>query len=205
MARLVATDLETITSFTNNILSHEEADIESLKSSINEFITTSQTQLTGEAWDKARANLNGYFEVLELRKQCTQAISEAIQSANGIMTNYINDPLLPDGIADDSKLEEITTQLNNANRDLASVKYQISSYNKLSDTEKKESNINISSLQSQADTCQNTINKLQPLYDKLTQLSPTDANAAGNYESAISAISQFQSAVASLETSNITI
>ena len=74
----------------NNLISDQE-DAQELINAINEFISSSTSQLKGEAYDAVRAHMETYIPILQMRIKVASSLVEAIQSANNTMIDYMED------------------------------------------------------------------------------------------------------------------
>ena len=74
----------------SNLISDQE-DAQELINAINEFVSSSTSQLKGEAYDAVRAHMETYIPILQMRMKVAASLMEAIQNANSTMVDYMED------------------------------------------------------------------------------------------------------------------
>lgn len=74
----------------NNLISDQE-DAQELINAINEFVSSSTSQLKGEAYDAVRAHMETYIPILQMRMKVAASLMEAIQNANSTMIDFMED------------------------------------------------------------------------------------------------------------------
>lgn len=94
MTLLKKSDLTDANNTSSTMLSNlinDQDDAQELINAINEFISSSTSQLKGEAYDAVRAHMETYIPILQMRIKVAASLVEAIQSANNTMIDYMED------------------------------------------------------------------------------------------------------------------
>lgn len=176
-----------------SLLENEAADTENLKAAINSFVTGTIQILTGPAYDAARSKAESYITLLTTRARIAKELASAIRAATSDMSSYM------EGYSelDDSKLPEITTELNSIKATIEQIKYNY--YNSQS-TNSQSSTTGYSSLVAPYEAQYKELNKLR---EKLLYLTPTDANAYGKLGLLSAEVSSYSTTVSSTTASSI--
>ena len=86
--KLYKSSLTTADSLINSVLDNEDANIESLIKTINEFISAKGT-FTGDAWDLHRNIFTKYIDILSTKAKMAHELASAMRSANQIMSDFL--------------------------------------------------------------------------------------------------------------------
>ena len=116
MAKIIASDLPSMSSAAKNSLDTACVGIKNVINSVDGFINNSPSSLTGSVWDMIRSRLNTYYSILKNCETNCNDLASAISSANNEMAAYIS----PYDEIDTSKEAEISTELSRAKSTLSS-------------------------------------------------------------------------------------
>ncbi len=116
MAKIIASDLPSMSSAAKNSLDTACVGIKNVINSVDGFINNSPSALTGSVWDMIRSRLNTYYSILKNCETNCNDLASAISSANNEMAAYIS----PYNEIDTSKEVEISTELSHAKSTLSS-------------------------------------------------------------------------------------
>lgn len=193
--KLVKSDLTNNT--LNAMIQALESDIEetnSLVNTINSFISEINTgnNLSGESYTKVKNKLLSYIDVLEIRKNTAQLLKETINSSINQMISYIGD----ETELDEAILPELIERSQKAEQSISWITQQINI--ETIDANKTE-------LRRTLYATHEMLNEINKEKNKIEGLSSADNSAYSNLESAISKISKYNSAIISLQESQITI
>lgn len=197
MAKVISEELSsgTITNLIT-LLENEASDTEVLKNAINRFVTGTTTTLTGPAYDAARAKAQSYISLLITRARLARELSSAISVAVSEMSSFMN------GYSelDDSKLADITSELNSIKATIEQIKYNY--YNTQSEDGASKLNTGYSSLIAPYEAQYNELNKLR---EKLLYLAATDANAYGKLSQLCNEVSSYSTTIANTKASSVSV
>lgn len=189
---------ELTNSVTTGMIQALDSDINDANSLINKidaFITeiASGKNLKGEGYIKVKDKLSQYKTLLEKRKTTAKTLKEAISSATNKMASYIGDDY---DVLDEAKLPELNERRSQVSSNITTIASEL----EIATTEEAKRELN---------------NKLAVAYEiikvidkektKIEGLSAMDNSAYSILESAKSNISGYNSAVNSVQESQITI
>lgn len=179
-----------------SLLENEATDAETLKATINSFITGTTDKLTGPAYDAVRAKAESYITILTTRARIARELSSAITSAVSEMSAYV------DGYneLDDSKLADITSELNSINSTISQIKYNYN--NTQSSDETPKSTAGYSSLIAPYVAQYNELTKLK---EKLAGLAAADASAYGKLNSLTMEVTSYSTTISTTKPSSVVI
>ena len=180
-----------------SLLEKEASDSNTLKATINSFITGTTETLVGPAYDAARAKAESYITILATRARLANELSAAISAAAGEMSAYM------DGYSelDDSKLSEINSELNSINATINQIRYNY--YNSQSDEDSApKTSAGYSSLVAPYVAQYNELTKLK---EKLENLAGADASAYGTLSSLSNEVSSYSTTVSSTTSASISV
>ena len=200
MARVLKSDINQIEAYIESALSEEESQTTELINKINAFTDGSTSTLQGDAWDKERNRLKTFIPALNIRKELCNTLRSAISSANSIMSNYMDEinkveaakkyNLNNEDLNNDC-LNELEKTLANAKNYQADLVNQSNS-DKILESEKEKIITEINNYEVK-------IKQLKELIDYLSKLTPTDNEANGKYEEALSKIANLKSKLGDVE------
>ena len=148
---------------------------------LNNFITSSASELIGSGYDAVRAKMTLYVDALNKQMTISDNLSSNIKAANNNMLNYMEGYTM----LDDSKIPEIRARI----RTIEALISQL----ELSDS---VSNSDLASLRS-------LLAELKKLLAKLEALAPTDAAAFGMVSSVATDVYSYGNALLNLNIPNI--
>lgn len=186
MAVLYKSDMAKVNSFAAQALSNESSDTDKIINNINDFINSSQGNLTGTAWNKERERLSALIPALEKRKNISSSLLSSIKAANDMMDAYIAGfpwsalASIPDisipinqsiEMVDDSWAGELQKVLNNAQTNYNLIYFKED--DSAADKRKKERN---------RQYYDSIITACKTVIDYLSELQPTAQAAYGLYD-----------------------
>lgn len=112
MTLLKKSDLTDANNTSSTMLSNlvnDQNDAQELINAINDFVSSSTSQLKGEAYDAVRAHMETYIPILQMRMKVASSLMDAIQSANNTMIDYMED----ETVLNTDELDSLHSQYNN--------------------------------------------------------------------------------------------
>ncbi len=100
----------------------DQEDAQELINSIQEFISSSSSQLKGEAYDAVRTHMETYIPILQTRIKVASSLVDAIKSANSTMIDYMED----ESVLNTDDLDVLYNEYNNYK---AAAQSSLNSYN----------------------------------------------------------------------------
>ncbi len=123
MTLLKKSDLTDANNTSSTMLSNlinDQEDAQEMINAIQEFISSSSSQLKGEAYDAVRAHMETYIPILQMRMKVAASLVESIQSANSTMIDYMEDETVLDTAELDRLHYEYSCYTDSAQRSLNS-------------------------------------------------------------------------------------
>ena len=193
MARVLKSDINQIEAYIESALSEEESQTTELINKINAFTDGSTSTLQGDAWDKERSRLKTFIPALNIRKELCNTLRSAISSANSIMSNYMDEINKVEAAREyNLNNEDLNNDcLNELEKTLANAKnYQTDLVNQSNSDKIEESKKE--NIITEINNYEIRIKQLKELIDYLSKLTPTDNEANGKYEEALSQINKLK-------------
>lgn len=163
-------------------------DFSNVQKGVNNFISSSKSQLKGKGYNQARRKLNVYIDVCNKGKDICKYLLNNIVAANNTMFNFMEEF----ETLDDSKIEDLRNEINR----LRSLENQFYGYaNKVDNSGEK------SKLRSIAVYYMNVRLYGEKVLKKLEELAPTDAKAFSKLDGDVSNIQKYFSAIDGIDSS----
>lgn len=163
-------------------------DFSNVQKGVNNFISSSKSQLKGKGYNQARRKLNVYIDVCNKGKDICKYLLNNIVAANNTMFNFMGEF----ETLDDSKIENLRNEINR----LRSLENQFYGYaNKVEDSGEK------SKLRSIAAYYMNVRLYGEKVLKKLEELAPTDAAAFSKLNSDVSNIQKYFGGIDGIDSS----
>ena len=185
----------------NSLLEKDAEDARNLRTSLNAFVNRlrNSNDLKGKNYsDVANKIESVYLSALNTRIAASMALKSAISNAVSEMDAFVgnDDPL------DDSTLEEVRTNLNNAKTNYNNSVSLLNSIN----NGKNDSDTNIDSLSSDISYYENQIKTLKLAIEKLEKLPSIDSSLFGKIESVQNGtIANYKNTVNNIQVGNVVI
>ncbi len=178
-------------------LKNDNGESTKLKDSISAF-TSDKDKLKGEQWDKVKKKINEFQPLLEERGKVAEKLIEAIQSAIGVLKEYLGD----DQMLDTSQLEDFKAEKKKVEDTIASLKAKLLetvteevSDGKGGTTTVTKPKYNADDINEQIAAAEDTLKELERIIKKIEGLDEVYNKAMGIMDEAAAEIATFQSNV----------
>lgn len=173
-------------------LMNDKDDTQKLIGALEDFISSSSSELVGAAFDAVRQHIKGYIDVLQTRSKLSDSLIEAIKKANESLISYMDDQ----AILDTDELDSYRIK-----RDYAKAQYdyyigRIESYDP--DT----NSVSLSSLQENAAKYDAEYKKLNKIVTLLEGLPGADQAAYSDLLSCEQEVSTFKNSISGIGSIN---
>ena len=111
MTLLKKSDLNEANNMSSVLLSRlvsDQEDAQEMINSIQEFISSSSSQLKGEAYDAVRTHMETYIPILQMRIKVAASLIDAVRNANNAMMDYMED----ESVLNTDDLDALYTEYN---------------------------------------------------------------------------------------------
>lgn len=182
MTLIVKGDLSKCDSTVGSAMADSEfVTLKKVSTAIEKFITTSESKLKGDSWDKVRAKLNIYITVIGLRQLIVEQFGPSSSSATSYLSNYMEEY----SELDDSKLAEQENKL-------AALKSKINGLESaLEGAKAAEEEELVKNIKNLINGNRIAIKELEPYIEKLRGLAAADAAASSKLSDASGEVSNF--------------
>lgn len=115
---LISANNDSLTMLRN--LATDQEDAQELINAIQDFISSSSSQLKGDAYDAVRTHMETYIPILQNRIKVATSLIEAIKNANNSMINYMENETILNTDDLDGLYNEYNSYTSKAQRCLSS-------------------------------------------------------------------------------------